>query len=52
MTKPFIGDDVGQIAEIFGICSPLSDPDPCEAAVKIGMCIMGEGKKRNLPLEF
>ena len=45
------GDDeekLKAVEEIADECEPVSDPDRCELAVKIGKCMEEGAKKRNL----
>lgn len=37
-------------AEIFDTCESISDPEACESALKIGICLKTEGEKKGIPI--
>lgn len=48
-TNQITGDDpelVKAAAEVAEECGRLTDPDPCEAAIKIGDCLTTTGAKK------
>lgn len=41
-------DKLKEAIELIAECAPLGDPDPCEAAVKIGVCLHVNGLKKDV----
>lgn len=54
MTKMSGGDaeKIKQSPAIFAECSQMTDPDPCEAAGKMGACIMMNTKKLRIDADM
>lgn len=45
-------DIMKEASEMFDLCNGDHGSDPCEAAMKIGMCLMENGAKRKMMFNF